>query len=121
MRATSWPEGPFSATRACLEELVGFLEGPRAATLNHADLETEISGRGREVQRLALQEHLDLRCRAESRVEVIDTDGVCHRAVEAGHSRELESVFGTVSLSRESVVIVQVPAPIVPVPVPVTG
>ena len=35
------------------------------------------------------------------------------------HARGLSA--GTVSLSRESVVIVQVPAPIVPVPVPVTG
>ena len=100
MSATSSSKASFSATRTCLEELVGFLEGPQAAALSHGDLETEISSRGREVQRLALQEHLDLRSGVERRVEVADAEAVCHRAVETGHARELETLFGTVSISR---------------------
>ncbi|HTW97722.1 MAG TPA: ISKra4 family transposase [Acidimicrobiales bacterium] len=100
MSATSELEDPFAATRACLEALVGFLDGNDAAALSHAELEDQIASRGREVQRLALQEHLDLRSRAECRVEVVDAEGVAHRAVEVDHRRQLETIFGQVSLSR---------------------
>ncbi|MDQ6784741.1 MAG: ISKra4 family transposase, partial [Actinomycetota bacterium] len=46
------------------------------------------------------QEHLDLRSVRETRVEVVDADGVAHRSVEAGHVRPLTSIFGPVSVER---------------------
>jgi hypothetical protein len=74
-------EDAFTQARGCFEEMLGWLEGSESAALSHADLEAEIVRRGREAQRLAFQEHLDLRALRERRVRVVDA---AHGAVEAG-------------------------------------
>jgi hypothetical protein len=91
---------PFSSSRTCFEELIGWLEGTEAAALDHAELEDELEGRGRELLRRLLQGQLDLRALREQRTEVLDHDGICHGAVESRHVRPLASVFGAVEVSR---------------------
>jgi len=92
---------PFAAPRACLEDLVGWLEGTQAAGLTHAELEAELDRRGRELLRQLLQGQLELRALAEQRIdEVIDADGVRHGAVEPGHRRPLLTIFGVVDVGR---------------------
>jgi hypothetical protein len=54
---------------------------------------------GREVQRLLLQEHLDLRAQAEQRVEVRGEDGV-RRTQTRCRARKLTSVVGDVVVER---------------------
>jgi hypothetical protein len=52
------------------EELAGIAEwlgGAQTAGLDHAELEEQIAARAREVARLLLQEHLDLRAEREQR------------------------------------------------------
>ena len=93
-------EDAFAQARGCFEEMLGFLEGSEAAELSHADLEDEIVRRGREAQRLALQDHLDLRALRERRVRVVDADGVAHGAVETAHRRQLQTVVGAVGVER---------------------
>ncbi len=95
------PVDHFAPCRTQLEMLVGFLEGPEAATASHAELEKRVSLDGREVLRLALQGHLDLRSSSEVRIEeVTDASGLSRGSVEAGHERVLVTVFGEVTLSR---------------------
>ncbi|MGH9029452.1 MAG: ISKra4 family transposase [Acidimicrobiales bacterium] len=93
-------EDAFTQARGCFEEMLGWLEGSESAQLSHADLEDEIVQRGREAQRLAFQDHLDLRALRERRVRVVDAAGVAHSAVEPGHERRLQSVVGEVSVER---------------------
>ncbi len=92
--------GPFAASRACFETVAGWLEGCEAGGLEHAELERRLDSEGRELLRLLLQDHLDLRAHRENRVEVIDVDGTAHRAVEPAHRRSLATVFGEVHVER---------------------
>jgi hypothetical protein len=91
----------FGSSRQCVEELLGWLEGSDAAGLAHGELEDQIDARGRELLRRMLQDHLSLRAANEARLEaVIDSDGVAHGAVEAGHRRPLATIFGKVDVER---------------------
>jgi hypothetical protein len=95
------PTDPFGECRARFETLVGFLEGEVAAALTHAELEHRVQLDGREVLRLALQGHLDLRAEAEQRIgDVTDASGVGRGSAEAGHERVLATVFGEVTVAR---------------------
>lgn len=91
---------PFVGSRACFEELLGWLEGTEAASMTHAELEDALAVRGRELLRQMHQSQLDLRALREERVEVIDAEGVRHGAVETGHSRRLATLFGAVAVER---------------------
>jgi hypothetical protein len=79
----------------------GWLAGPEAAGLEHAELEEQLQARGRELLRRLLQDHLDARAAREQRREqVTGPDGVARTRAETGHSRLLSSVFGPVEVSR---------------------
>ena len=93
--------GSFAASRRCAEEMLDWLEGPDAAALAHAELEAHLDARGRELLRRMLQDHLSLRAASEARLEaVVDSDGVTHGSVEAGHHRPLATIFGEVEVER---------------------
>lgn len=92
---------PFIGSRACFEELVGWLETTEASALSHGELEAELDARGRHLLRTMLQGQLDLRALRETRAEEVnDADGIAHGAVESGHVRPLSTIFGTVSVAR---------------------
>jgi hypothetical protein len=81
--------------------IVAFLAGDGAARLTHEELECRLDVDGRELTRQLLQDHLDVRAGRERRAEeVIDEAGVVHNAVEAGHHRLLDTVFGEVTVTR---------------------
>jgi hypothetical protein len=91
----------FAASRALFDSALGFLDGARAAGLEHVELETELQVKGRELLRQLMQDHLDARARREQRQnEVTDAEGVGRGAVEAGHQRTLTTVFGEVTVTR---------------------
>lgn len=92
----------FRASRDCVGELLGWLEGADSASLSHGELEEQVERRGRELQRLMLQDHLDLRALREARLRVVTADGVVHGSVEAGHRRPLTTVVGTVTVERHA-------------------
>jgi len=86
-------------SRRLFGELVGWLEGADSGEFSHAQLEDQLTVRGRELQRQLLQDHLDLRAaREERRPEVIGEDRVTRRHAESGHERLLATVFGQVSV-----------------------
>jgi hypothetical protein len=99
--ASSPAEGSFERSREAFAEAEEWLAGPEAAELDHAGLEEELSARGREIQRLLLQDHLDARAAAEPRLaQVTGPDGVTRTRAERGHARPLASVFGPVTVTR---------------------
>lgn len=91
----------FSASDARYQGLVRFLRDQEAAGLTHEELEARLDVDGRELLRQLLQDHLDLRAQREAWVDAVrDAEGVCRGAVEAGHARQLETIFGEVSITR---------------------
>ena len=100
MLTTATETDTFAPARQSFEEMVGWLEGTESARLTHAELEDQVERRGREIQRLMLQDHLDLRALRERRVEAVDAKGNVHTNVEPGHRRHLATVVGTVVVER---------------------
>jgi hypothetical protein len=91
----------FARPREAFAQIEGWLAGGEAAGLDHAVLEEELGVRGREIARLLLQAHLDLRAAREPRREqVTGLDGICRRRAELGHTRPLSSTCGPVTVSR---------------------
>jgi hypothetical protein len=91
----------FARSREAFAQAEGWLAGPEAAGLDHAALEEELQGRGREIQRRLLQDHLDARAAAERRrAQVTGPDGVTRTWAEPGHTRPLASVSGPVTVTR---------------------
>jgi hypothetical protein len=93
----------FAASRALFDSTADWLDGAEAAALDHAQLETQLQGKGRELMLQLYQDSMDLRAvRERPRSEVIDAEAVARTRVEAGHSRALTTVFGEVSVSRKA-------------------
>jgi bifunctional DNA-binding transcriptional regulator/antitoxin component of YhaV-PrlF toxin-antitoxin module len=91
----------FEACRARFEEVIAWASGPDAAGMSHGDLEVRLAAEARETFRQVFQDTLDLRATREVRLGgVVDAAGVAHRYAEEGHGRGLESVFGTVIVTR---------------------
>ena len=91
----------FARSRDAFAEAEAWLGGPQAAGLEHGELEAVMEGRGRELLRLMLQDHLDLRAAREQRVErVTGPDRVVRTRAEKGHRRSLATIFGPVTVSR---------------------
>jgi hypothetical protein len=97
---TASTDAAFAASSVRFAQLLAWLDGTDAAGLTHAELEAELDAAGRHLLRRLLQDHLDLRAYRETRVAVVDVDGVAHRAVEAGHTRALATIFGQVTVTR---------------------
>lgn len=90
----------FDASRALFATVVDFLDGAQAAALSHAQLEERLDTDGRALLRQLLQDHLELRADRETRLGVVDVDGLARGRVESGHTRALATVFGEVAVRR---------------------
>lgn len=93
------PLAGFAASYARLGEIARFLDGKDAACLEHSELESRLELDGRELLRTLFEDHLALRALREQRAGVVDSSGVARRAVERGHERGLQSVFGEVTIT----------------------
>ena len=103
MIAAPEPEpAPFASARAQVEQLVGWLDGAEAAMLSHAELESAVQDKGRDLLRQFFQDHLDLRAQREQRIRVVDAAGQQRTRVGAGHQRTLSTVFGQVEVRRRA-------------------
>jgi len=97
---------PFAASANLFTALVTDLQDPAAGRLTACEVEELLAGRGREVLRQVLQDHLDLRAAREEqtarqqRTSVVDADGITRTRVETGHRRLLATLFGTVRVTR---------------------
>ncbi|MBK5248380.1 MAG: hypothetical protein JJE50_02950, partial [Actinomycetales bacterium] len=98
-RQTTAVEG-FAGARERFQLILGWLDGGASSALEHAELERQLDVEGRELLRLLLQDHADLRAVRESRVEVRGADGPVRTRVETGHTRGLGTIFGEVTVTR---------------------
>jgi hypothetical protein len=86
--------------------LVADLQAPEAAGLTAYELEQFVAGRGREVLRQMLQDHLDLRAAREEHSAreqpgpAVGADGITRSRLETGHGRWLATLSGTVQVIR---------------------
>src|SRR5436309_14727198 len=93
---------PFAASADLFTALIAELEGPAAAGLTACALEDLLAGRGREVQRQLLQDHLDLRAAREEQaarrhhLSATGADGTTRTRVQAGQRRLPATLVGTV-------------------------
>lgn len=95
------PRAHFEASRARVETVLGFLEGEEAAALSHSELENYLEAAGRDLMRIFLQDHLNMRAIRERRIDgVVDAQGVSRNSVESGKKRTLTTVFGDVDVRR---------------------
>jgi hypothetical protein len=91
----------FERSRARFEEIVEWLGEEATGGLEHFELESRLEAQGRALLRVLFQDRLDLGAEREQRVDVVaDAAGVMRGAVEPGHRRPLDSVFGTVAVGR---------------------
>lgn len=89
----------FADSQARFEQIVVFAAG-EAGALTHAQLEDELSARGRELMRQLYQDHLDLRAVREQPVNVVAANGTAHASVQTGRERCVTTVFGKVTHAR---------------------
>jgi hypothetical protein len=90
---------PFAGSRLCFESLLDYAQSAEVVGMRHSDLERELEARGRELMRTVFQELLDLRSSAQAREPVRAADGF-PRTRKRLQERDLESVFGTVQVTR---------------------
>ncbi|MCP4544723.1 MAG: ISKra4 family transposase [Chloroflexi bacterium] len=95
----SFLEQAYSQARQEFEGIVGYLDSKEASEMTHSELERELEKKGRELMRTLLQEHLDNRGPGQCEDPVEGADGVKRPRVRP-QQRELETVFGTVSVER---------------------
>jgi len=76
-----------------------FLRSEEARQVKHSDLERQLEGMGRELMRQLLQAHLDLRQPGKASEPVRDAEGTTLTPTPE-HTRSLESIFGTVAVTR---------------------
>ncbi|MGW5464870.1 ISKra4 family transposase [Streptomyces sp. NPDC003996] len=98
---------PFARSLSAFETLTTTLSGSDASTWTHNDLEEYLDAAGRDLLRLLLQDHLDLRAQHEERQVragvgpvVVGPEGGVRPWREPGHARWLATVFGMVRVTR---------------------
>jgi hypothetical protein len=92
-------EPVYDQARNNFEHIIGYLDSEQACLMTHSDLERELEKKGRELMRIMLQEHLEARGPGQCEQPVRGADGV-ERSRLRLQKRELETVFGTVSVER---------------------
>ncbi len=90
---------PFVGADQVYATISSFLRSPEAWQVTHSELERQLEAMGRELMRKLLQAHLDLREPGEASEPVQDARGTT-LAPTATHTRNLESIFGTVDVTR---------------------
>jgi hypothetical protein len=93
-------ETPEPQARQQFERMAAFVESPEAMAMAHTEMEQWLGTEGRELQRLLLQQHCDLRAEAERRVARVQGADGEHRQRVRSRSRELGSMFGSVTVWR---------------------
>ena len=96
----SFLEQSYDQARQEFEHIVDYLDSKETSGMTHSELERALEKKGRELMRKLLQEHLDNRSPGQCDDPPVEgADGVVRSRVRL-QERELETVFGTVSIER---------------------
>lgn len=99
MSALPWPkEEPFAHGDRAYEMIQSFAFG-EGLKMEHSELERMLEEKGRELMRLVYEESLKRRGPGEAAGPVRDAEGET-RTGSVEHTRKVESIFGTVELTR---------------------
>jgi hypothetical protein len=90
---------PFAAADQDYAKITAFLCSEEAQQVKHSDLERQLEGMGHELMRKLLQAHLELRQPGKAVEPVHDAGGTTLTPTPV-HARNLESIFGTVEVTR---------------------
>jgi hypothetical protein len=93
------PVEAFAEAGEEFRQIETYLKSEEAGSLSHSDLERELEKRGRELMRMLLQAHLDVRGPGEAAGPIKGSDGV-QREQERLQERGLETIFGEVTVQR---------------------
>jgi hypothetical protein len=93
------PDKPFQKSWEAFENLTAKLAKTEVLKLDHAELERLLKEENRELFRLLLQDHLNLRGNGETEDRVVGEDEV-ERTHRRERSRPLRSLFGPVQVTR---------------------
>lgn len=96
------PPSAFEEAEEKLRALIHDLQSPRSLASEHAEVEATLQRDGREVLRLLMQGWCDRRVEAVPLCEITGADGL-HRTHHREASREFESVFGSIEVTRDRV------------------
>ena len=89
----------YQPAREQFEALLLTLQAPKTQEMTHDELEQLLLAEQRELMRRCLQGHLHQRGKGIVNAPVVDACGQAHRH-QRTHTRQIESVFGRVRLSR---------------------
>lgn len=95
----SFKERLYEQSRREFEAMIERLDSEEVRSLTHSELEREVEQLGRELQRKMLQEHLNSRGPGTTFQPLTGSDGLERPRVRL-QERELETIFGTVSVER---------------------
>ena len=91
----------FNSSRQQFTKMVGQMQSESIAKMSHAEIEDLLTQEGHELMRRMMQDHLELRTTREKRVEIVDcADGAVRNHFRPDRGRSLETVFGTVRVTR---------------------
>lgn len=94
----------FAASQEKFVELQATLEAAETMKLEHGDVEELLFHDGRDLLRQLMQDHLDLRAQTERNLledgPVVGRDGIERTHRRRGRTRALETVFGSVRVTR---------------------
>jgi hypothetical protein len=99
----AYPEPPiseaFAISHARFGEVVAVMANAQTQSLQHAELEELVQREGRELMRLLLQDHLELRASHERQMELRDEEGRVLGEVRS-RTRSLMTIVGPVDIRR---------------------
>ena len=91
----------FPQTMERMQGLLQFVGSHPAQLLTHATLETELTVLGRDLLRVAMEEHFLLRALTEEPLPaVVDAQGIAHTTKEPRQTRPLVTRFGPIGVMR---------------------
>jgi hypothetical protein len=93
-------ETPEPEARAQFEQMAAFIDSSEAMAMAHTAMEEWLVREGRELQRLLLQQHCDLRAESERKLSQVHDAGGELRKRSRSRSRQLGSIFGPVTVWR---------------------
>ena len=97
--ATETTVDPFAAARAAFEQVLRVAGSEETQRMQHSDLERLLAEQGQELMRQLYQDCVEQQAQAEVADEVVDAQGTA-RTRKRQQQRELETIFGTVSVDR---------------------
>ena len=92
-------DDPYAETQARFEQLLRTARSRETQRMSHSEWERLLAAEGQELLRQLYQDRVDEQAQAEVSEPVVDAQG-CERTRKRPQRRELETIFGTVEVTR---------------------